>query len=127
MARGPARPALAANFKVRINKADVKTIAQVVLPRLPVDPSLDTPPLLTLRRAAASDRLFHDWWDEARNGDVMPRTVTVTMLGANLAPLFGWRFPDARPAALSYGLLDAASPGVLMETLDLAFDQVERI
>ena len=49
------------------------------------------------------------------------------MLSADMNPTFAWRFSEARPASLRYGLLDATADGVLVETLELAFARMERI
>ncbi|HEY0327360.1 MAG TPA: phage tail protein [Allosphingosinicella sp.] len=130
MARAPQqRPALARNFRVDLGKGiDSTTISQVILPRFPAQPEYDVEPLLTLRRAASADRAFHDWWwEETRGGGAKTRTVTVSMLAADMQPAFAWRFSEARPAALRYGLLDATADDVLVETLELAFGRMERV
>ena len=36
-----------------------------------------------------------------------------------------WRFRNVRPASLTYSPLRAMQPAVLMETIELAFDDVE--
>ena len=38
-----------------------------------------------------------------------------------------WRFRNARPVSLAYSPLDALGTGVLMETIELAFDRVEML
>jgi len=122
------RPALARNFRVDLGRGiDSSTISEVVLPRFPAISEYDAEPLLTLRRAASADRAFHDWWEETRGGGAKARTVTVTMLGADMSPIFAWRFSGARPAALHYGVLDATAEGVLVETIELAFARMERV
>lgn len=129
MARAPQqRPALARNFRVDLGKGiDSTTISQVILPRFPATSEYDAEPLLTLRRAASADRAFHDWWEETSGGRAKTRTVTVTMLAADMQPTFSWRFSEARPAALGYDPLDATAEGVLVETLELAFARMERV
>lgn len=130
MARAPRpRPALACNFRVELGRgADASAISQVVLPRFATQPVAgEAEPLLALRRAASDDRLFHNWWEEARNGRGKARVVTVTMLAADMTPIFAWRFTGARPAALGYGLIDATLDGLLDETLEIAFERMERV
>ena len=129
MARAPQqRPALARNFRVDLGRGiDASTISHVILPRFPAVPEYDAEPLLTLRRAASADRGFHDWWEETRSGGAKARTVTVTMLAADMNPAFAWRFTEAKPAALRYGHLDATAEDVLIETLELAFARMERV
>ena len=129
MARAPQqRPALARNFRVDLGRGiDASTISHVILPRFPAVPEYDAEPLLTLRRPASTDRGFHDWWEETRGGGAKTRTVTVTMLAADMNPAFAWRFTEAKPAALHYSVLDATAEGVLVETIDLAFARMERV
>ena len=130
MARAPqARPALAGNFRIDLGRgADAQSITQVILPRFPIRAALAEPdPLLILRRPASGDRLFHDWWDQARSGRAKPRVVTVAMLAPDASSILAWRFTKVRPAALSYGPLDGAAEGLLTETLELGFERMERV
>jgi hypothetical protein len=130
MARAPRpRPALARNFRVELGRgADASGVSQVILPRFATQPGADeAEPLLVLRRAASEDRLFYDWWEEWRGGGGKTRVVTVTMLAADMTPIFAWRFAGARPAALGYGLIDSMLDGLLDETLEIAFDRMERV
>ena len=54
------------------------------------------------------------------------RVVTVRLLGADQrSVVMTWRFRNARPVSLAYSPLLAMDAGVLMETIVIAFDDVE--
>jgi hypothetical protein len=82
---------------------------------------------LVLRRGATGALDLYQWWDLARQGKAPRRRVVKVKLladdGSTVA--MTWRFSNVRPLSLSYSPLDAMAGGVLMETLELAFDDVE--
>lgn len=82
---------------------------------------------LVLRRGATGILDLYDWWDRARRGEApRRRTVTIRLLGADgRNVVMTWRFRNARPVSLSYSPLLAMDPGVLMETIEIAFHGVE--
>ena len=82
---------------------------------------------LILRRGATGARDLFDWWDRARRGRApRRRDVTVQLLDpGGRAVLMAWRFRDARPVSLTYSPLLAMDSGVLMETIEIAFADVE--
>ena len=84
-------------------------------------------PCLVLRRGATGALDLYAWWDAARRGEApRRRVVTVKLLADDLRTVvLTWRFRNARPVRLSYSPLRALDGGVLMETIELAFDGVE--
>jgi hypothetical protein len=82
---------------------------------------------LVLRRGATGALDLYAWWDAARRGGApRRRVVTVKLLADDLrSVVLTWRFRNARPVRLSYSPLRALDGGVLMETIELAFDDVE--
>ena len=81
-----------------------------------------------LRRGVTGALDLYAWWDQARRGKApraarrspsscSPRTTRTVVLT--------WRFRDVRPVRLSYSPLRALDGGVLMETIELAFNDVE--
>jgi len=82
---------------------------------------------LVLRRGATGALDLYAWWDAARRGEApRRRVVTVKLLADDLRTVvLTWRFRNARPLRLSYSPLCAIDGGVLMETIELAFDAVE--
>jgi phage tail-like protein len=82
---------------------------------------------LVLRRGATGALDLYHWWDLARQGKApRRRVVKVKLLADDRSTVaMTWRFSNVRPLRLSYSPLDAMAGGVLMETLELAFDDVE--
>jgi phage tail-like protein len=84
---------------------------------------------LVLRRGATGALDLYDWWELARRGQApRRRVVTVRLLGADQrSVVMTWRFRNARPVSLTYSPLLAMDAGVLMETIEIAFDGVEMV
>jgi phage tail-like protein len=82
---------------------------------------------LILRRGATGRLDLYRWWDETRRATTpKTRTVTVQLLDEDHQTIvLTWRFERAYPIGLSYSPLRAMDAGVVMETLELAFDRVE--
>ncbi len=131
---GECRPCTGRNFRVEIDEGNGRRFevgcSEVVFPALDAvnDPfEHRAPEPLRLRRAAAGGEEFHAWWEKARDGRApQRRTVTITLLGDDLATArMHWRFRNARPVSLHYTPLNAMGNALLIETLALAFDDVE--
>ena len=133
------RPLLNANFVVEVGAGKGSGFAAVVFGPFTARPGGATPSpaaapsatvapdRLTLRRGATGALDLYTWWRQARDGRAPPRrTVTVKLLADDHATvLMTWRFRNARPVSLAYSPLDALDGTVLMETIELAFDDVE--
>ncbi len=131
------RPFLNANFVVELGAGKASGFAAVAFGPFAAkpgaaSPSLALPPAppadrVVLRRGATGALDLYDWWRQARDGRAPPRrTVTVKLLADDHATvLMSWRLRNARPVALAYSPLDALEGAVLMETIELAFDDVE--
>ena len=85
------------------------------------------PQRLLLRRGATGALDLYAWWDQARRGKAPARRVmNVKLLAEDHATVvWTWRFSNVRPVSLSYSPLRGVEGGVLMETIELAFDDVE--
>lgn len=138
------RPHGNAHFLVEIGRANARApeagFCEVIFPRFLAPPGAQRPSAvasepvgaprddcLVLRRGATGALDLYEWWQAARAGSAKRgRVVTVKLLAADLATVvMTWRFPNARPLALSYSPLNALDGSVLMETIELAFDAVE--
>jgi hypothetical protein len=130
------RPLLNANFVVEIGASKGSGFAEVVFGAFTAKPGAALPPTATaaaiadrvlLRRGATGSLDLYAWWRQARDGRAPPRrTVTVKLLGDDHATvLMTWRFRNAKPVSLAYSPLDALDGSVLMETIELAFEDVE--
>ena len=84
---------------------------------------------LILRRGVTGALDLYAWWDQARRGKAPPRRVmSVKLLAEDHATVvWTWRFSNVRPVSLSYSPLRGVDGGILMETIELAFDDVEMI
>ncbi len=70
---------------------------------------------------------LYAWWDDVRNGDnAVLRTVQIHLLSEDrTGPVLTWKLHRARPAAISFGSLQAAGKNILLESLELAFERLE--
>lgn len=82
---------------------------------------------LVLRRGVTGALDLYEWWDQARRGKAAPRRVmNVKLLAEDHATVvWTWRFRNVRPVSLSYSPLRGVEGGILMETIELSFDDVE--
>jgi phage tail-like protein len=86
-----------------------------------------TLPRLLLRRGVTGELDLYAWWDQARRGKTPPRRVmNVKLLAEDHATVvWTWRFRNVRPVSLSYSPLRGVDGGILMETIELSYDDVE--
>jgi phage tail-like protein len=84
---------------------------------------------VVLRRGVTGALDLYAWWDGARRGKAPPRrTMNVKLLAEDRATVvWTWRFRNVRPVSLSYSPLRGIDGGVLMETIELAYDDVEMV
>jgi phage tail-like protein len=82
---------------------------------------------LVLRRGMAGSLDLYRWWDESRRAAAPPtRTVTIALLADDHETVvLTWRFRRAYPVSVSYSPLRAVEGGIVMETVELAFDRVD--
>ena len=129
------RPYSNSNFLVDLGDGDVHSVAagfsEVVFPTFAVDAGEadehTAAHRLILKRGAIGALNLYAWWHKARRGKApQRRTVKVELLGDDRATVvLTWRFRNARPVSLTYSPLHASEGGLLIETLELAFDSVE--
>jgi phage tail-like protein len=82
---------------------------------------------LVLRRGVTGALDLYAWWDQARRGKApRRRAMSVKLLAEDHATVvWTWRFRNVRPVSLSYSPLRGVDGGILMETIELAYDDVE--
>jgi|CXWL01.1.fsa_nt_gi hypothetical protein len=82
---------------------------------------------LVLRRGVTGSLDLYAWWNKARRGKApQRRTLKIQLLGEDHATVvLTWRLRNVRPVSLGYSPLRALDGGVLIETLELAFDGME--
>lgn len=84
---------------------------------------------LVLRRGVTGALDLYEWWNQARRGKApRRRTMNVKLLAEDHATVvWTWRFRNVRPVSLSYSPLRGIDGGVLMETIELAYEDVEMV
>lgn len=141
------RPYGSSNFLIDLGDGDSWSVAagfaEVIFPPFRVDESgrdrlqndgsrsLDAAGTnkLVLKRGVIGNLDLYAWWDEERRGAApRRRTVKIELLSDDSSTVvLTWRFLNAKPATLSYSPLRAEESGVVMETLELAFDSMEML
>jgi phage tail-like protein len=130
------RPHLNSNFLVEFGAGPGSGFAEVIFAPFTIGERAATHALpgagatanrLVLRRGATGALDLYTWWDQARQGKAPARRVVKVKLLAedHATVVMSWRFRNVRPLSLSYSPLQAMDGGVLMETLELAYDAVE--
>lgn len=81
-------------------------------------------PNLELRRGVTDDPLLWDWLRAWTAGEAGARDLDVYLLDADGEPAVGWTCSAARPVKWTGPTLRADTPGVAVETLELAHDGI---
>jgi phage tail-like protein len=129
------------NFAVDIGTGDTIGFSEVDLPAGEIEvieyregneisrtrklPGLVTYPNVTLKRGITGNLELFDWWKAVRDGQIVRRNVTVTLLDEQRQPVQRWLLRDAWPAKLDAGVLNAQGNEVAIETLELAHEGFE--
>jgi phage tail-like protein len=149
MAQQRDRPYGNANFLVDFGDGKAQSVAggfsEVVFPTFSAgSPAAETPAQSASRpevdAAGASNRLIlkrgfigsldlYAWWHKARDGRAPKRkTLQVKLLSEDHESVVTtWRFREVRPVSLSYSPLLANEGGVLIETVEFAFERMEML
>ena len=80
---------------------------------------------LVLRRGVSGNLALWEWFKAAREGEIVRRDVTVTLLNEKREPVQQWRFRDAWPTKYDPSDLNAKGNEVVIELLELAVEAVE--
>lgn len=83
---------------------------------------------LMLRRGHTGSNQLFDWWRAERDAErFRVREVMIAVLDQERRPTTAWHFTSCRIVSLSYSPLDALAGGVLIETLELSFGEVDQV
>lgn len=81
---------------------------------------------LIVRRGARGSLDWRQWWEQARDRKAAARrSVVVRLLNDAREPVLAWRFTAARPVLHQFSPLNALVSGVLLETLEITFDDMK--
>ena len=137
------RPYGNSNFPVDFgagdNRSSTAGFSEVIFPPFAVDPSeskqhqnanasdaaVDN--RLILKRGLIGSLDLYAWWNKARRGKApQRRTVKIELLSEDHSTVvLTWRFRNVRPVSLSYSPLRATDGGIVIETVELMFDNME--
>jgi phage tail-like protein len=82
---------------------------------------------LILIRGQSGDLDLYAWWNIARQGKAPKRrTLKIELLGDDHSTVvLTWHFRNAYPVSLSYSPLRAMEGGIVMESVELAFESMK--
>ena len=79
-----------------------------------------------LRRGFAGDLSLYTWWNDLRHGAQDFRAVRIELLSEDRSSVVAaWLLHRAWPVRIAFGPLRGLGDEVLVETLELAFDDFE--
>jgi phage tail-like protein len=129
------------NFAVDIGTGDTIGFSEVDLPAGEIEvieyregneisrtrklPGLVKYPNVTMKRGITGNLELFDWWKAVRDGQLVRRNVTITLLDEQRQAVQTWRLRDAWPAKIEAGPLNAQGNDVAIETLELAHEGFE--
>jgi hypothetical protein len=123
------QPHINANFVVEFGAGSAGGFAEVIFAPFTTGNGDGTPSAnrLLLRRGATGALDLYDWWNQARRGKAPThRVVKVKLLAEDhKTVVLTWRFRNVKPLSLAYSPLNALEGSVLMESIELTFDDVE--
>jgi phage tail-like protein len=82
---------------------------------------------LVLRRGLIGALDLYAWWNSARHGKAPKRrTVKIELLSEDHSTVvLTWHFRNVHPVSLTYSPLRAMEGGIVMESVELAFESME--
>ena len=91
-------------------------------------PGKPFPPTITLKRGMTSSMELWAWHELARSGDAGARkTADLTMYSVDGSPVARFHLENAWPAKIEIGALKAGSSEVLMESVTIVCEQIQRV
>jgi phage tail-like protein len=142
------RPYCNSNFLVDFGEGDSRSVtagfAEVIFPTFildrtdrrqgePMTPQVAEPTnptagnRLVLKRGLTGALNLYEWWNSARHGkEPMRRAMKIELLGEDLSTVvLTWHFRNVYPESVSYSPLRALEGGIVMESIELAFETME--
>lgn len=88
-------------------------------------PGLAKYPNVTLKRGITGSTDLFEWWKSVRDGQVVRRNVTITLLDEQRQAVYRWLLRSAWPVKIEGPTLNASGNEVAIETLELAHEGLE--
>ena len=80
---------------------------------------------VTLKRGISGRTDLFEWWKSVRDGQIVRRNVTITLLDEQRQAVFRWQLRNAFPVKIESSTLNATGNEVAIETLELAHEGLE--
>ena len=88
-------------------------------------PGLAKYPNVTLKRGITGSTDLFEWWKSVRDGQVVRRNVTITLLDEQRQAVYRWLLRSAWPVKIEGPTLNGSGNEVAIETLELAHEGLE--
>jgi phage tail-like protein len=117
----------ASGLSIEMDTIDNKTVTDKGLPmtrKMPVSAKYGE---LTLKRPLSKDKSFWNWAMKVAEGkDYRCATGAIIMLGRDFKPMGSWEFTNGWVSKWSASDLDAGSTDLMMETVVIAIEMLEK-
>ena len=80
---------------------------------------------LVLKRGMSKSSELYDWFKETSKGRVERRDILVKILNEENEPVAVWKMQNCWPTKYSGSVLKAKDSGIVIETLEIATEQVD--
>lgn len=102
------------------------TDKEVVLKKLP---GKNEPAIIKLKRGKTPDMALWAWHEAVLNGDILAarKSCSLVMYAADGSPVARYHLENAWPSMLEIGALKAGSNDVLMETVTIVSERLQRV
>lgn len=119
------RPLPNAHFSVHIDGVPMGFCSVSALQSDVLDAKPAEPPTVVLTRAVSRDDRLFRWFDDARHGKEVARTVEVCLLGEPGGDaLQCWQLQGARPVRWIGPCFDALASDIACESLEIRYDHI---
>lgn len=122
----PADPLTGARFLVEIDGLSASDFTEVLFPEATIAAGREQLTHLILKRGASVDRQLCEWWKQSALGKPAPKSLSVVLLDERGTPQIRWRCEAAQPVRYALSALNAVTPSVVVETMELSVEGFER-
>jgi len=122
----PADPLTGARFLVEIDGLSASDFTEVLFPEATIAAGREQLTHLILKRGASVDRQLCEWWKQSALGTPAPKSLSVVLLDERGTPQIRWTCKAAQPVRYALSALNAVTPSVVVETMELSVEGFER-
>ena len=122
----PADPLSGARFLVEIDGFSASDFTEVLFPEATIAAGREQLTHLILKRGASVDRQLCEWWKQSALGTPALKSLSVVLLDERGTPQIRWKCKAAQPVRYALSALNAVTPSVVVETMELSVEGFER-